>query len=618
MDNRKYNIYFHTHTISGIIICALLYVIFFAGSFSFFKDDIAAWQKNTSHIEHRASTSKDFNHIFDSLAQHRKLKGRDFDFTIARHGMSAYVSMSASHDSTIKKKAEEKGSEAGLEDTGRGGRDKNSATKSSSRDTSPRRNLEKTRMDSAPRRVAGKGDVDSSHASTSLSQDTGPKKKVAKKEPEAQNAGRGRGRSGDSAYFTYDFTQKKEADYKAGYDMGEFLYRLHFLAQLNVIPIRLGAPFGYLLAGVVSFIFLFALITGLLLHWDKIASNFFTFRPWSKWKTVWTDLHTALGVIGFPFQLIFAITGIVLIVNSFLLGPYTKFLYQGDSKKIYQALEYSDSTKFEYTYKPLTTPFDMNAFVANTEKKWDGGAVSLVSIKNYQDSNMHVIIQSKPKADRSFAGSGKIIYRVSDGEVLYETSPVEHSTYIDKVKALVYHLHFGDFGGRPLRVMFFVLGVMGCVIIISGILIWLVARDKNKVPKHKRVFNFWTANIFLAVCLSMLPVTAFTMIVLLFIDNPGQSDIYHWYFYSWLVLGLYFVARRNIALTNHQTLFLSALTCLLLPVFHGIRRNNWIWNTFNRGAYDLLFIDLLFLFLGIICVSVLYKMKYQNSLKKDI
>ncbi len=543
MDNRKYNIYFHTHTISGIIICVLLYVIFFAGSFSFFKDDIAAWQKNKSNIERRGKFQKDFTHVFDSLSQHRELKGRDFDFSIARHGMAAYVTMTASHDSIVKKKAEEQAPE------GRGGR----------------------------------------------------------------GGGRGRGRNGDSAFFTYDFSQKQESDYRAGYDMGEFLYRLHFLAQLNVIPIRLGAPFGYLLAGVVSFIFVFALITGLMLHWDKIVSNFFTFRPWSKWKTVWTDLHTALGVIGFPFQLVFAVTGVVLIVNSFLLSPYTKFLYKGNSEKIYQALEYTDSTKFEYTYTPLAARFDLNALVAGVEKKWEGGAVSMVSVKNYQDSNMHVIIQSKPNADKSFAGSGKIIYRVRDGQILKETSPITNSTYIDKVKALVYHLHFGDFGGRPLRVMFFVLGVMGCVIIISGILIWLVARDKNNVPKHKRAFNFWTANIFLATCLTMLPVTAFTMIVLLFLEAPGQSDIYHWYFYSWLILGVYFVLRRDIALTNRQTLYLSAITCFLVPVFHGIKRDNWLWNTFNRGAFDLLFIDVLFLSLAVISALVVIKMNKRQK-----
>src|SRR5690606_24078512 len=126
------------------------------------------------------------------------------------------------------------------------------------------------------------------------SQDTTVRKKTSKE----QTQRRGRRSRGDAAYFQYDFTQRRAASYADTYDMGEFLYRLHFLAQLNQVPIRIGTPFGYLVAGLVSFLFLFALITGLLLHWNKIVSNFFTFRPWSKWKTVWTDMHAALGVIG--------------------------------------------------------------------------------------------------------------------------------------------------------------------------------------------------------------------------------------------------------------------------------------------------------------------------------
>jgi hypothetical protein len=155
--------------------------------------------------------------------------------------------------------------------------------------------------------------------------------------------------------------------------------------------------------------------------------------------------------------------------------------------------------------------------------------------------------------------------------------------------------------------MFFVLGLVGCIVIISGILIWLVARDKTSVPEYKRKFNFWTANIFLASCLSMLPVTAFTMIVLLFLDQPNQSDIYHWYFYSWLILSIYFIIRRDIALTNRQTLLLSVVTCFLLPVLDGVVRQNWLWNTFNQQAYDILFIDLLFLTLSIVSGLVLWK-----------
>jgi len=201
---------------------------------------------------------------------------------------------------------------------------------------------------------------------------------------------------------------------------------------------------------------------------------------------------------------------------------------------------------------------------------------------------------------------------------LHETSALVHSSYIDKVKALVYHLHFGDFGGRPLRTMYFVLGLLGCVVILSGIMIWLVARDKTSVPEHKRVFNFWTANVFLAVCLSMLPVTAFTMIVLLFLEDPGQSEIYHWYFYSWLVLVAYFIVRKDLALTNIQTTQLSAITCFMLPVFDGIVRGNWLWNTYTRHAYDILFIDLLFLSISIVCTVVLFMLSKKKNISQEV
>ena len=547
MDNRKYNIYFHTHTISGIIICALLYVIFFAGSFSFFKEELSAWQKNTSYVKARKTVTRDFDYVIDSLGKKNNLKGRDFDFFIQRNDIGAYVSVTASNDTTLKKKVKPKAADA----------------------TKKRR-------------------------------------------------GRGRGGDDDSMYFSYNFSQQKAGDYQEAYDMGEFLYRLHFLAQLNAVPIHLGAPFGYLLAGIVSFIFVFALITGLMLRWEKIFSNFFTFRPWAKWKTLWTDLHTAIGLIGFPFQLVFAVTGVVLIANTFLIAPYTKYLYKGDSSALYHDLEYSDTTKYAYSYNPLKTKFGLNELIVKTNKKWPNSRISNVTIKNYGDENMHVILTAKPHATESFSGTGKMVYRVRDHKIINEISPEKGSTYIDKVKSLIYHLHFGDFGGKPLRVIFFVLGIMGCLVIISGILIWLVARDKKNVPHHKRVFNFWTANIFLASCLSMLPITALTMIGLLFIDKPNQADIYHIYFYSWLVLSIYFIARKNLTITNHQTLVLSGILCFFLPLTDGLKRNNWFWNTFSDGRFDILFIDVLFLILSILSFIILVKMKQHNNLKKSL
>jgi len=542
MNNRKYNIYFNTHTISGIIICAILYVMFFAGSFSFFKDDLASWQKNESYSSNQAVVKKDFNYILDSLAKHHTLKGRDFDLTLQRHQTGVYVSMTASHDPIVQKL------------------------------------------------------------------------KKPKKKPEGRR-GRGRGRGGDddSAFFTYDFSKQQEADYASSYTIGEFLYRLHFLAQLNqVFPFRIGVPFGYMLAGIVSFIFLFALITGLLLHWDKLVSNFFTFRPWSKRKTIWTDLHTVLGVIGFPYQLVFAVTGIVLIFNSFLIIPYTKLFYKGNEEKIYQDLGYGVKSEFAYANKPLSTPFDINRLVTQTEQKWQRSDISLIAIRNYGDVNMHVVIQGKPHTDAQLNGQGELIFRMRDQTILAERTPLAAPSYTQTVRGLIYHLHFGDFGGRPLQVIYFVLGILGCIVINSGVMIWLVARDNKNIPARKRTFNFWTANVYISSSLSMLPVTAFTMIVLLLLNKPGQSDIYHWFFYSWLALGVYFLVRKDLALVNRQSIFLSMVTCFLLPVADGLLRGNWFWNTFNREAYNILFIDVLFLCLSLVSGVILWKLEQKK------
>lgn len=534
MDQRKYNIYFHTHTISGIIIAVILYVIFFAGSFSFFKDDISAWQKGKSTVAEEINP--DYNYILDSLSQKHNLLGRNFDFYLLRQGHGTYVNMSTSQDTTVSK----------------------------------------------------------------------PKPKEA-----GQRGGRGRGRDEDSAYFTYFFADKQTGSYADSYDMGEFLYRLHFLAQLNQVPIRLGTPFGYLLAGIVSFLFVFALITGLLLHWDKIKSNFFLLRPWSKWKTVWTDMHTVLGVIGFPFQLLFAITGVILIVNFVLISPFSKILYEGNQEQLYEDLQYNRSMKVDYTYQPMEGSFDLNAFVGKWEQDWKESKISRIHIRNYQDASMQISLEAKPLPKANFSGSGFVQMEVASGKVLQLKSPNGEGNYIDGVKSLIYHLHFGDFGGKPLRIIFFILGLVGCVVIISGIMIWLVARDKKNIPAYKRKFNFWASNVFLSICLAMLPVTAFTFIMLKVLPQINQSVIYSVYFYSWLILSVYFVVWRNLPMINRQTLLLSAILCLGVPLANGIATGLWIWNTLQAGALDIFFIDALFLVIAVACAFAFIKVRQQ-------
>ncbi|MGH2622905.1 MAG: PepSY-associated TM helix domain-containing protein, partial [Sphingobacterium sp.] len=384
MKIRNYNIYFSTHTVSGIIICAILYVIFFAGSFSFFKDEISAWQSNNSYHNTPINYAK-YDELLDSLQTGMNLKGRDIQFYLQKSEAFAYINISSSKDTLLPK------------------------------------------------------------------QDLG---------------------NNDPKYFNYDFLTQKSGDYQSSYDMGEFLYRLHFLAQLNQVPIRIGiAPFGYLVAGITSFLFLFALITGLLLHWEKIVSNFFVFRPFSKWKTVWTDMHTALGVIGFPFQFIFALTGIFLILNTVLALPFEKLLYENQTEKMYQDLGFGYTSSSEYTYKALEKEVLIAPMLNNAKNKWPNSEFKRIALQNFGDQNMQIIIESDPNYAKNFSGSGLLIIQAKDQKIIAEKSPIANPNYIDQVRALLYRLHFGDFGGYPLKMIYFILGIMGCLVITSGILI---------------------------------------------------------------------------------------------------------------------------------------------------
>lgn len=535
MNIRKYNIYFHTHTISGIIICAVLFVIFFAGSYSFFKKEITAWQSNTSYFA-RESQPINYNKLLDSLHQNYNLTGRDISLYFQEQTFDAYVDMSASKDSTLTPKVNDA----------------------------------------------------------------------------EQGRARGRGRSGDGQYFKYNFVREDSKTYQESYDMGEFLYRLHFLAQLNQVPVRIGVPFGYLIAGIVSFLFLFALITGLLLHWEKIVSNFFIFRPWSKVKTVWTDAHTALGVIGFPYQFIYAVTGIVLIFNTAIITPFTYLFYEGKSEKIYQDLDYSDSNVYPYGYHALDRNIDVESYVNRAISLWNDPFIQRVMIKNYGDSSMHIIVEGAANKKDSFSGNGRIVFNVAHDKIVFHKSPIEHISYIDKVRSLIYRLHFGDFGGYAVKIVYFILGIMGCVVIISGILIWLVARDKNNVPAYKRKFNFWLANIFLAICLSMFPITALTLIAVKINSAADQDFIYRFYFYGWLLLSAYYIARRDLKRTNRETILLGSVFSFFIPVANGICSGNWIWKTYATGAIDILFIDVFSIALATIGLISYLKIKQKE------
>lgn len=515
MNNRNYNIYFHTHTVSGIVISVVLFVIFFAGSFSFFRDDINNWERNESTAITK-EIQLDYNTALKQLDKEHVLHGRNL---------------------TISKNSNE-------------------------------------------RRVAVYME--------------GTKDTLA---PAKQKEG---------SFFYLDTKTLKSFTYEQSYSLGEFLYRLHFLAQIPY-------PVGYYLSGFVALFFLFAIITGVLLHWKKIVSNFYIFRPKEKLKTLWTDAHTALGMIGLPFQFVYAVTGAFFMIKLLIVAPAVMALYNGDQDKLYNELEYNDPV-YNFENKKLATPFDIDKLVAKAKSNWDDFEITRVFVQNYGDANMHVVVEGEMLSHKKFTGIGKVIYRIADGKEIAKKNPITQNNYLDVVKNVLYKIHFGDYGGYALRIVSFVLGIITCFVIISGVMIWLVARQKNNLPEKKRRFNAAVVRIYLAICLSMYPITALTFIVTKIFYPLSQNNLFLVYFGGWLVLTIFFILKKNDAFTNKFCLISGSILGFLIPVTNGIVTGNWFWHSFMHNQVQVFFIDVFWIVLASLTLYVAYHLNQKKTI----
>ncbi|MBL0741426.1 PepSY-associated TM helix domain-containing protein [Chryseolinea lacunae] len=518
MEKRSYNIFFDLHTVSGIVISVLVYVIFFAGSFAFFRNEIINWERGDV-VNVRTSIDLDLDQALDTLHKEYNLYGRDITITRPNDERRVSVYLTPSKDTLLNKQ----------------------------------------------------------------------------------------GREGDFLYL--DSETFKTYSYENSYTLGEFLYRLHFFAQVPY-------PTGYFLSGFTALFLFFAVLTGVLVHWKKIVTNFYLFRPREKLKTVWTDAHTVLGTIGLPFQAIYAVTGAFFMINILLLIPNALVLYNGDDAKVYDDLGYNHQ-QFEFKHKPLAAPVHINAFMDRAHHEWNDYHVAEIIVHNYGDEGMHVLAEGHLANNVQLTSQGELILNVASNQIVHRRDPHEGASYVEKVKHLLYSLHYGDYAGTGLRYVSFWLGLLSCFVVITGILVWLEARNKKSIPEKQKKFNRMVGHIFLSICLAMYPVTALSFIVTKLVpsefDAERQTLLYSVYFIVWLVLAVVCSGWRNNARTNSVTLWSGAVLGLFVPVVNGVVTGNWFWLCVFDGRIDFFVVDFLWITLSLFSFLALWQIKKKRT-----
>lgn len=230
---------------------------------------------------------------------------------------------------------------------------------------------------------------------------------------------------------------------------------------------------------------------------------------------------------------------------------------------------------------------------------------------------MHVVVDVKPADKQKFVGLGQVAYELKSGDEIYVNDPYDCTSYVAAVQDVIIKLHYGNFGGYGLKIIYFAFGILTCFVIVSGVLIWVEARNKRSTAAWKRKSNEWVASVFMAISLSLYPVTALAFNLVQLFKGSDQSPyhvfIYKLFFLSWLALAIVFSIKRDSYFTAKYNLLLGSILGSIIPFVHGFITGKWFWNTFQVETIQLFVVDVFWMTTSAVALLAFFKMKRKPA-----
>jgi uncharacterized iron-regulated membrane protein len=218
---------------------------------------------------------------------------------------------------------------------------------------------------------------------------------------------------------------------------------------------HLGKTGEWLLGGF-ALVFLLSIITGFIQFRKKIVAVLLFRR--SAYKK--NNLHQIVGVWALVFNLIIAVTGFWM----------QRYVFK---KEFYQSYNYTPVLKAS---PPLSFKFD-SAYAAIKKTYPDFTAAVIY----FAQSNSGKTAVYGSRASNAYIHSKKFADAIMLDSVggIAKTRMINENSSTDKYDIINSQLHMGRFGGTGIKIIYFVFGLSGGLLSITGFLLWW-RRRKNK------------------------------------------------------------------------------------------------------------------------------------------
>jgi len=253
-----------------------------------------------------------------------------------------------------------------------------------------------------------------------------------------------------------------------------------FQAELHTV-LHLPRAWGGFVVGLTGVALLSSLVSGVLSH-PRVFKDAFAFRWGGSKRLQEADLHNRISVWGLPFHLVVSLTGAFLGLTVIIVGVLALATFKGDTAKAYAL--FTGPTVVD---DPRPAPvLDLAKTLETLRAAHPQARPTYLYVEHPGEQGQHVMVNAVTPGRLS---RGETFVVDGDGKLLGEVG-YESGTLGQKVLSSMTPLHFGWFGGWPVKVAYLLLGLGLTSVTSSGVAIWLARRrDKGRpAPRWERVW----------------------------------------------------------------------------------------------------------------------------------
>jgi uncharacterized iron-regulated membrane protein len=221
-----------------------------------------------------------------------------------------------------------------------------------------------------------------------------------------------------------------------------------------------GLP-GKLLLAFMGLLFALAIISGVVLYAPFMRRlDFATVRPNKSTRVRWLDLHNLIGVVTLTWAFVVGLTGVLNACADLVIAQWR------DDALAAMVAPYRDAP-------PLTDRAPATRLLEIAKATVPGTEPSFIAFPGSRFSSEHHYAVFM-KGDTHLT-SHLLTPVLIDAKDLTVTAIVSSPWYMDAL-LLSQPLHFGDYGGMPMKILWGVLDVLTIIVLGSGVYLWWVRR----------------------------------------------------------------------------------------------------------------------------------------------